>query len=121
MNETMQTVKMGKTGMTLDDLVQVARNGAGVTLTAGAKERIGQAWQLVARWVAEERTVYGVTTGFGALSDVAISKADTRQLQLNVLRSHAVGVGPPLDDEIVRAMMALRVNDFCPRQRRGAP
>jgi histidine ammonia-lyase len=112
MNETMQTVQMGKTGMTLDDLVQVARNGAGVALTAGAKERIGQAWQLVARWVAEERTVYGVTTGFGALSDVAISKADTRQLQLNVLRSHAVGVGPPLDDEIVRAMMALRVKDF---------
>ncbi len=98
--------------MTLDDLVQVARHGAGVGLTPAAHERIEKAWQLVARWVSQERTVYGVTTGFGALSDVAISQADTRQLQLNILKSHAVGVGPPLDDEVVRAMMALRVKDF---------
>ncbi len=108
----MQTVALGRDGMTLDDLVQVARNGAGVTLTPGARERISEAWRRVARWVSEERTVYGVTTGFGALSDVAISKSDTRRLQLNILKSHAVGVGPALDDEVVRAMMTLRVKDF---------
>jgi histidine ammonia-lyase len=84
----------------------------GVVLSPGAEKRIGRAWQLVTRWVDEERTVYGVTTGFGALSDVTISKRDTRQLQFNILKSHAVGVGQPLAPDIVRAMMALRVKDF---------
>ncbi len=108
----MQTIMMGRKGMTLDDLVQVARNNARVALTPAAEERIARSWQLITRWVDEERSVYGVTTGFGALSDVAISKADTRQLQVNILKSHAVGVGQPLASEIVRAMMALRVKDF---------
>jgi histidine ammonia-lyase len=83
-----------------------------VKLTSGAWERIGRAWELVSRWVDEEQTVYGVTTGFGALSDVTISPSDTRQLQFNILKSHAVGVGSPLADSIVRAMMALRIKDF---------
>jgi histidine ammonia-lyase len=108
----MKTIALGMEGMTLDDLVRIARQGAHVTLTPGAEERVRRAWQLVTRWVDEERTVYGVTTGFGALSDVTISKKDTRQLQLNILKSHAVGVGNPLAPDLVRAMMALRLKDF---------
>lgn len=108
----METLHLGLDGMDLDDLAAVARGNAGVGLTSGAGERIERAWQLIERWVAEERTVYGVTTGFGALSDVAISKADTCELQYNILKSHAVGVGDPFDAEIVRAMMALRIKDF---------
>ena len=108
----MKTIALGMEGMTLDDLARIARQGVGIVLTPGAEERIGRAWQLVTRWVDEERTVYGVTTGFGALSDVTISKSDTRQLQFNILKSHAVGVGQPLASDIVRAMMALRVKDF---------
>ncbi len=108
----METIALGMDGLTLGDLVRIARQGAHVTLTAGAEERIRRAWQLVTRWVDEERTVYGVTTGFGALSDVTISKNDTRQLQLNILKSHAVGVGNPLAPDLVRAMMALRLKDF---------
>ena len=69
----MTAIALGMEGMTLDDLERIARHGATVTLTAGAEERIRRAWALVTRWVAEERTVYGVTTGFGALSDVTIS------------------------------------------------
>jgi len=108
----MESIALGMDGMTLEDLVRIARQGAAVTLTNGAAERIQRAWALIQRWVDEERTVYGVTTGFGALSDVAISKQDTRRLQFNILKSHAVGVGRPLDAEIVRAMMALRLKDF---------
>jgi histidine ammonia-lyase len=66
----------------------------------------------VDRWVREERRIYGVTTGFGALSDVAISGKDTRRLQENILMSHAAGVGRPLEAETVRAVMTLRVKDF---------
>ena len=108
----METIELGMDGMTLGDLARIARQGALVALTPGAEERIRRAWQLVTRWVDEERTVYGVTTGFGALSDVTISKSDTRQLQLNILKSHAVGVGNPLAPDLVRAMMALRLKDF---------
>jgi histidine ammonia-lyase len=68
--------------------------------------------RLIEKWVEEERTIYGVTTGFGALSDVVISKKDTRRLQQNILMSHAAGVGEPLDEEIVRASMALRIKDL---------
>jgi histidine ammonia-lyase len=108
----LETIALGMEGLTLEDLVHIARRGACVSLTNGAEERIQDAWGLIARWVEAERTVYGVTTGFGALSDVTISKHDTRQLQFNILKSHAVGVGRPLAPEIVRAMMALRLKDF---------
>lgn len=60
----------------------------------------------------EEKSIYGVTTGFGALSDVAISKKDTRQLQQNILMSHSAGTGDMFDEETVRAVMALRIKDF---------
>jgi histidine ammonia-lyase len=66
----------------------------------------------VERWVDDEKTIYGITTGFGALSDVVISKKDTRLLQKNILMSHSAGVGKPLDEEIVRAVMALRIKDL---------
>jgi len=112
LGDIMETIALGMEGMTLEDLVGIARRGAAVALTPGAVERIRRAWALIQRWVDEERTVYGVTTGFGALSDVTISKRDTRQLQFNILKSHSVGVGQPLAVEIVRAMMALRLKDF---------
>jgi len=108
----METIALGLDGFTLNDLERIARHKAAVNLTRGSEERIDRAWELVTRWVDEERTVYGVTTGFGALSDVAISKKDTRKLQYNILKSHAVGVGRPLAPEVVRAIMALRIKDF---------
>jgi histidine ammonia-lyase len=99
-------------GMTLEDLIAVARWGALVELSAESEERIRRGRALVDQWVREERRIYGVTTGFGALSDVAISAKDTRRLQENILMSHAAGVGAALDAETVRAVMALRVKDF---------
>jgi len=108
----MRTVVLDMENMTLADLVAAAREGAVVQLSADSEERIRAGRALVDRWVAEERRIYGVTTGFGALSDVAISKKDTRRLQKNILMSHASGVGEPLSAEIVRAVMTLRVKDF---------
>jgi histidine ammonia-lyase len=108
----MKDVVLGMDGMTLEDLVAIARGGAEVRLAKESEERIGAARELIERWVQEGRTVYGVTTGFGALSGVAISREDARQLQENVLMSHAAGVGEMLDGETVRATMALRVKDL---------
>lgn len=108
----MKTVVLDMENMTLADLVAAAREGAAVRLSADSEERIRAGRALVDRWVADERRIYGVTTGFGALSDVAISKKDTRRLQENILMSHASGVGEPLPAEVVRAAMTLRVKDF---------
>ena len=95
------------------DVVRVARHGERVSLGPQAKTRLQSARDLVDRLVAGDRVVYGLTTGVGALKNVRIPPADTRQLQRNLLMSHAVGVGPPLPEEVVRAAMLVRVNQFC--------
>lgn len=108
----MNEILLSGEGMTLDALVAIARQGSTVKLSKQAEKRILEARKLIEKWVHEERVIYGVTTGFGALSDMTISKEDTRRLQVNVLMSHAAGVGEALDVETVRAIMALRINDL---------
>jgi histidine ammonia-lyase len=108
----MDIITIDSDGLTIEAFVRVAREGAGLELSGDARERIDAGRALIDRWVREGKRIYGVTTGFGALSDVAISTKDTRRLQENILMSHAAGVGAPLDPEIVRGAMALRVNDF---------
>ena len=93
----MKTIFLGVEGMTLENLIAIARNGAQVQLTADAEKQILKSRHLIEQWVQDEKRIYGITTGFGALSDVAISKGDTRRLQKNILMSHAAGVGKPFD------------------------
>ncbi|HSJ30342.1 MAG TPA: histidine ammonia-lyase [Longimicrobiales bacterium] len=98
--------------LTLADVERVAR-GAGVVqvrLDDSARSRIEAARDVVERIVREERVVYGITTGFGALSEVVIPPGRIRELQLNLIRSHAGGVGEPLDEVETRAIMLLRAN-----------
>jgi histidine ammonia-lyase len=108
----MKTIVLGVEGMTLEELAAIAREGAKVLLAEESAERILRSRKLVEKWLQEGKAIYGVTTGFGALSDVSIPVADARMLQQNVLMSHAVGVGDVLDEEVVRAMLALRVKDL---------
>lgn len=110
--ESMKSIPLDTDGMALQDLAAIARQGVKVRLTRASERRISHARQLIEKWVLEERTIYGVTTGFGALSDVSISREDTRRLQENILMSHAAGVGGILDNETVRAIMALRIKDL---------
>jgi len=108
----MKEILLGMDGMSLEDLVAIAREGSTVRLTKESEDRIINARKMIEKWVKEERVIYGVTTGFGALSDVIISKEDTQRLQENILMSHAAGVGDILDEETVRAVMALRIKDL---------
>jgi histidine ammonia-lyase len=108
----MKTIYLGVEGMTLENLIAIARRGAKVQLTADAEKQIQKSRHLIERWVQEEKRIYGITTGFGALSDVAISRADTRLLQKNILMSHAAGVGRSFDEQTVRAILALRIKDL---------
>ena len=108
----MTQVILGMDGMTIETLTAVARKRLPVALSEGAIDRIIRSRELVERWVDEEKTIYGVTTGFGALSDVPISSEDTRRLQQNILMSHACGLGGLLPEEAVRGMMLLRIKDM---------
>src|SRR5437763_7065625 len=96
--------------LTLGEVARVARGEESVSLAASARERMGASRGTVERIVAESRVVYGVNTGFGKLSDVTVPADELRELQLNLVRSHACGVGAPLSEEETRAMMLLRAN-----------
>ncbi|WP_022664059.1 histidine ammonia-lyase [Desulfospira joergensenii] len=108
-----EPIKLNGNDFQLEDLVAIARHGAGVKVSQGSVARIQKASRLIEKWVDKGERIYGVTTGFGALSGVTITKEDTRKLQKNILLSHAAGVGKNMEDDVVRAMMALRINDFC--------
>ncbi|MCS5421910.1 MULTISPECIES: histidine ammonia-lyase [Psychrilyobacter] len=98
--------------LSIEDIVNVARFNFKVKLGDSAKERINTARAVVDKFVAEGKVSYGITTGFGKFSDVVISKEETNDLQRNLIISHACGVGEPFAEEIVRAMMVLRVNSL---------
>ena len=96
--------------LTVAQVVDVARHGRRVGLAAEARHRMESSRSVIERVLAEGRTVYGVTTGFGDLADVRIDPAQTAELQRNLVRSHAAGVGIPLPTEVVRSMLVLRTN-----------
>lgn len=96
--------------VTLDAVERVARHRADVTLSEDARERIGRSRQFVDDILASGEVVYGINTGFGKLAEVQISPDQLAQLQLNLVRSHACGVGEPLPEDVVRAMLLLRAN-----------
>jgi histidine ammonia-lyase len=110
--KNMKKVLLDKERMTIDDIVAVARHGAPVGITHAGETRVESARKLIAKWVGQGKVIYGITTGFGAMCNVSISESDTRALQKKIIMSHAAGVGKPLPQEAVRAIMAIRVHDL---------
>lgn len=96
--------------LTLEDVVQVARYNEPVLLHESTIPRIKSSRAVVEAAIKEGKVVYGINTGFGDLSDVCISSVDLAKLQVNLIRSHSVGVGDPFPVEVVRGMMLLRAN-----------
>lgn len=96
--------------LSLEDVERVATGDARVVLDDGARERMFRSRQVVNDLVAGGHVAYGITTGFGKLSDRVIPESDLNELQVNLLRSHAVGTGPPFDAAVSRAIMLLRAN-----------
>lgn len=96
--------------LTIEQVALVARNGYTVELSSEARTAIEKSREIVDRFVDEKKKVYGITTGFGKFSDVAISKEETEDLQRNLIISHACGVGPHFSKDIARAIVLLRAN-----------
>ena len=104
------TVTLDGHSLTIANVVAVARQGARVAIDATALAEVARSRQAVEAAAARGDTIYGVNTGFGKLAHVRIPPEQARQLQLNLIRSHASGVGEPLPADAVRAMMLLRAN-----------
>jgi histidine ammonia-lyase len=98
--------------LTLEDLREVVYTRRPVILATEARERVDRARAVVDDLVANDRLAYAITTGVGMLSDVRINAEQNRELQVNLLRSHAVGVGEPLSEAETRAMILTRANSL---------
>src|SRR6516165_10599472 len=96
--------------LTIEQLLAIADRGESVELTADARARVQASREVVQRKAGEAAPAYGINTGFGSFADVKIAPDALEALQLNLLRSHAAGVGAPLSSRAVRATMALRAN-----------
>ncbi|MEU7169819.1 histidine ammonia-lyase [Streptomyces morookaense] len=105
----MHTVVVGTAGTTADDVIAVARRGARVVVSEEALAAVAASRQVIDDLAAKPEPVYGVSTGFGALAVRHISPDLRAQLQRNIVRSHAAGMGPRVEREVVRALMFLRL------------
>ncbi|HCH33648.1 MAG TPA: histidine ammonia-lyase [Oceanospirillaceae bacterium] len=108
----MYTFEIQPGQITLNQLRQVARNKVHVSLAASAAPAINKSQALVNQMIAEDRTVYGINTGFGLLANTRIEVEDLEELQRSIVLSHAAGIGKFMEDATVRLMMVLKVNSL---------
>jgi histidine ammonia-lyase len=105
------TLTLDGRSLTVTDVVRAARTpGVRVALDPGARSELVRSRGLVEAAIASGQTIYGINTGFGKLANVRIAPDQLDQLQVNLIRSHAAGVGDPLPADVVRALMLLRAN-----------
>jgi len=104
-----KTVTLSTSGVTFTDVINVARHDAKVELSQQSIDAINASRKYIEEYAAGGIPVYGVSTGFGALANRHIDVADRAQLQKSLIRSHAAGVGPAVEREVVRALMFLRI------------
>ena len=105
----MEKFIIGNKKITLEDLINVTRNGYQVEISEEAYKKVDEARALVDRYVKEKKVSYGITTGFGKFSDTVISEEETGILQRNLIMSHSCGVGNPIPLDAARGIMLLRV------------
>jgi len=104
-----KTVTLSTSGTTFADVIDVARHGAQVELSSASIDAMNASRKYIEGYAAGGVPVYGVSTGFGALANRHIDVKDRSQLQKSLIRSHAAGVGPAIEREVVRALMFLRL------------
>jgi histidine ammonia-lyase len=106
------TLELHGRGLTIAEVVRVARHGATAVLAPDARQAMQASTAVLTDLVASDRPVYGVTTGFGSLANTAIPVGRTAELQVALVRSHAAGMGAAVETEIVRAMVLLRARSL---------
>lgn len=103
-------VKIDGESLVISDVINVAVGREKVALSSSARPKINKSRKFVEKILAENRCVYGITTGVGELANTRLSPEQSEQMQENLIRSHSTSVGEPFSEEIVRGMMLLRAN-----------
>ncbi len=103
-------IKINGNTLTIEDVVKVARFYEKVEIDESCIKYINRSSDIVKEYIDEKKVVYGITTGFGNFANIVIPPEHVRELQKNLLMSHASGIGPYIEDDQVRAMMLLRLN-----------
>src|ERR1700722_20960741 len=106
----MKTIAIDGEHLSFEALYQIVHEHALVEISAAASERMTASRKVIERLIQSDAAVYGVNTGFGKMASVRISRERIGELQGSLVRSHACGVGPPLNEPETRAMLALRAN-----------
>jgi len=107
------TIRLGAGGLTRAQLLAVARAGEEITIDESVIERLTSQRAAIEEMVSSGVPVYGVSTGFGSLATTYVAPDQRRALQKALIRSHAAGVGPEVEVEVVRAMMVSRLTTLC--------
>ncbi|MCA8957023.1 MAG: histidine ammonia-lyase [Planctomycetes bacterium] len=108
----MKTIAVGSDDLSLDQLVTLSRPGAMIRIPRPVHAALARSRKVVEEAVRSGKTVYGVNTGFGKLAGVSVEAAKLEVLQRNLILSHATGVGEPLDPEVCRLALALRIHNL---------
>ncbi|MGD8566144.1 MAG: histidine ammonia-lyase [Candidatus Bathyarchaeota archaeon] len=106
----MNTVQIDGVTLSIQDVISVAREDAKIFIPKPVENKIRRSHEVLEKLLHNDKAIYGVNTGFGALSKIRIAKKDIGKLQENLIRSHSCGVGKPLKRDTVRALMLLRLN-----------
>ncbi|MBU4486559.1 MAG: histidine ammonia-lyase [Candidatus Delongbacteria bacterium] len=108
----MKTLELNGKNLNLDNLKKIVYGGYTVSITKDSENKIKRCRKIVEEIIENETVKYGINTGFGKFSSVVINKENTVRLQKNIILSHAVGVGKPLPEDIVKGVMLLKLNSF---------
>ena len=103
-------IQLNGQNLSIEQLGNILYNGEKIEIAEEAKLRVVKSREAVERIVQQDKTVYGINTGFGKFSDVKIAEHEVSKLQVNLIRSHACGFGEPFSEHVAKAMMVLRLN-----------
>ena len=112
MKSISKSFKLGEGWLTSGIALSIAKGKTNVELSSESRKKINHSAKIVANIVEKGKAVYGINTGFGPLCTTKISKEESKLLQTNILKSHSVGVGKPIDSEIAKLMLILKVQSL---------
>lgn len=112
MKSTPSTVILDGESLSFQDITEIARNHLKAEIAQSALERVSKGRDSIERILKSRRTVYGINTGFGKLAESRVGKKEIDRLQLNLIRSHAVGSGVALEEDETRALIVVRLNSL---------
>ncbi|WP_026810963.1 histidine ammonia-lyase [Arenibacter latericius] len=112
MSSSTKSFQFGEDHLTAGTALSIARGSIKGEISSTTREKIQSSFNVVANIVEKGDPVYGINTGFGPLCTTKISKAEVKTLQTNILKSHSVGVGPPIETEIAKLMIVLKVHSL---------